>query len=120
MGAGSSGEDILSFWSRDNDSQVGITTKNVGVQTMTWQYDSADELENEISFRVWNDAFAMLHDQPVILHADYNKRHQYKLLGATYNGETQRWSLLPGRELRHVLTIASEWIDDAVMWQFII
>ena len=112
-----SGEEILFVRTRGSDSQDDITMEDVGVQTMTWQYYSLDELENEISFRASNDAFAMLRGQPVLLHADYNKRHQYKLLGATYNGETQRWSLLLGRELRRVLTLAPEWIDNAVMVQ---
>ena len=79
----SSGEDILFVRSRDSDSQVEISTKGVGAQTMTWQYYSSDEFESEISFRLSDDAFTLLPDQPVHLHADCNKRHQYKVLGAT-------------------------------------
>ena len=103
----SSGEEILFVRTRDGDSQVEITMRDVGAQTTTWQYYSSDELESEISFRLSDDAFAMLHDQLVLLHADYNKRHQYKIFGATYNGETQRWSLRPGRDLRHVFVLFS-------------
>ena len=80
---GSSGDDILVVRSRDSDSQVEISTKGVGAQTMTWQYYSSDEFESEISFRLSDDAFTLLPDQPVHLHADCNKRHQYKVLGAT-------------------------------------
>ena len=76
---------------------------------------SSDELESEIALRLSDDAFTMLYEQPVQLRPDYNKRHQYKLLGATYNGTTQIWSLMPGCDLRHVLTIAPGWIENAGM-----
>ena len=89
--------------------------RDVGVQTTTWQDYSSDALESEIAFRLSDDAFTMLHDVPVQLCPDYSKRHQYKLLGATYNGDAQRWSLLPGCDLRHALTIAPGWIEDAGM-----
>ena len=57
----------------------------------------------------------MIHDHPVHLRPDYSKRHQYKLLGAAYNGTTQIWSLVPGCDLRHVLTNAPGWIENAGM-----
>ena len=82
---------------------------------MAWQYYSSDELESGIAFRLSDDAFTMLHEQPVHLRPDYSKRHQYKLLGANYNGTTQIWSLMPGCDLRHVLTIAPGWIENAGM-----
>ena len=59
--------------------------------------------------------FTMLHEQPVHLRPDYDKRQQYKLLGVVYNGTTQTWSLMIGRDLRHVLTIAPDWIENAAM-----
>ena len=57
----------------------------------------------------------MPYEHPVPLRPDYNKRHQYKALGAIYNSTTQTWSLMPGRDLRHVLSIAPEWIENAEM-----
>ena len=57
----------------------------------------------------------MSYQHPVPLRPDYNKRHSYKALGAIYNSTTQTWSLMPGRDLRHVLSIAPEWIENAEM-----
>ena len=57
----------------------------------------------------------MSYGHPVPLRLDYNKRHQYKALGAIYNITTNTWSMMPGRDLRHVLPIAPEWIEDAEM-----
>ena len=98
---------------RDGDTRVESTRRDVGVQTMTWQYHSSDKLESEIAFWLSDNAFTMLHDMPVYLRPDYSKRDQYKLLGATYNGSTQIWLLMPGCDLRHVLTIAPGWIENA-------
>ena len=71
---------------RDHDTQLEVVMRGVGIQTSTWQHYSSDELESEIAFRLSNDAFTMLHEQPVHLRPDYDKRHQYKSLGAVYNG----------------------------------
>lgn len=109
----SSGEEVLFIRTRDGDTQVDTTMRDVGVQTMTWQCHSSDELESEIASRLSYEAFTMIDDHPVHLRPDYSKRRQYKLLGATYNGTTQIWSLMLGCDLRHVLTIAPGWIENA-------
>ena len=54
-------------------------------------------------------------DLPVPLLQDYHRRFQYKTIGATYNGTTQTWSLMPRRDVRPVLTIAPEWVEHAEM-----
>ena len=111
----SSGEEVLFVRTRDHDTQVGSTMKDVGIQTSTWQSYSSDELENEIVFRLSNAAFSTTCLHPVPLRPDYNRRYQYKTLGAVYNATTQTCSLMPGRDLRHVLPIAPEWIENAEM-----
>ena len=84
----SSGEEVCFIRTRENDAQVEITVRDLGVQTSTWQSYSSNELENEIAFRLSNDAFSMSYEHPVPLRPGYTKRHQYKALGAICNSTT--------------------------------
>ena len=49
---GSYGEEVFFVRTRDHDTQVEITLRDVGIQMSTWQYYSPDELESEIAFSI--------------------------------------------------------------------
>ena len=70
-----SGEAYLFVRTRDHDTQIEITMRDVGIQTSTWQSYSSDELENEVVFRLSNVAFSRTYAHPVPLRPDSNKRH---------------------------------------------
>ena len=55
----------------------------------------------------------MTTDAHIPLRQDYNRRIQYTVAGATYNGTAQTWSILPGRDLRPMWVMTPEWIENA-------
>ena len=70
---------------------------------------------HRIAFRHSNTTFRLTTNVPVPLVQDYHRRVPYKAAGATYDGTTQTWSMLPGKDLRSILTVTPDWVENPDM-----
>ena len=89
--------------------------QDASTQTTMWRSYSSDELENEIAFRLSTRLVSLASDSWTPLRQDFNKRQQYKAAGATYDGSQKLWSVPLGTELRLILSMTPEWIENAEM-----
>ena len=96
-------------------SQTSVETSDVVTQVRDWQSCSSDGLTEEIARRPSTYRFAFTTAAPVPLKRNYHRRVEYKQLGATYNGNTQQWSMPAGSDLRRLLDAHYEWIDEPDM-----
>ena len=98
-----------------DDVACGPAKCDASIQDSDWQTFSNQEFENEISFRLSTPSFSMTTDVPIPFRQDYLRPVQYNAAGATYNGTSQTGSMRPARDLRNILTMTPEWIENAEM-----
>ena len=77
-------------------SRSCIDMKSVGTQVRDWQSYSTVELDNEVYFRLSNSRYPLTIVKDVWLKSNYHMREDYKQMGATYDGQAQRWSYTSG------------------------
>ena len=110
-----SDDDVVFVRFRDETTQVEITTRDMDGQTSTWESYSNGELNTDMCFCLSAPSFSMITNVPIPFRQDYHRRIQYKAAGATYDGTSQTWSMPLGRDLRNVLTMTPEWVENAEM-----
>ena len=47
----------------------------------------------------------------------YERRELYKGAGADYDGARKQWSMPPGSNLRRIIMLHPDWLEDAAMLQ---
>ncbi|MFM7983685.1 MAG: hypothetical protein ACKPKO_30610, partial [Candidatus Fonsibacter sp.] len=91
------------------------TMRDVGIQTDNYQSFSNDELNDPIVSKLSNHHFFMSTSYIVPLRKYYEMRHAYKAFGATYDGLTKTWFILPGTNLRPLFDLHGDWLDEPEM-----
>ena len=80
-----------------------------------WQSYSNQELENEISFRLSSLLCPLVTKTLIPLARLFERRALYKASGAIYNGDAKQWSMPPGTNMRRIVKMHPEWLEDVGM-----